>query len=79
MYLFAAVRVLCQSMRLKNLMYPENGPVAAVLEAKEERKTKDRNVKLLAQSLNSGIPQDRMSPTFKVMHQVLCLYSRIIF
>jgi hypothetical protein len=63
-------------------MYPEKG---AVLEAKEERKTKDRHVELLAQSLNSWIESKgsyktcRMSPTFKVMHQVLCLYSRIIF
>jgi hypothetical protein len=48
-------------------MYPKKG---AVLEAKEERKTKDMHVELLAQSLNSWIESKgsyktcRMSPIF---------------
>jgi hypothetical protein len=44
---YIPLRVQCQSMRLKSLMYPKKGAVSAVLEAKEERKTKDRNVKFL--------------------------------
>jgi hypothetical protein len=56
-------------------MYPKKG---AVLEAKEERKTKERHVIIAGSEpelmdRKESYKTFRTSPSFKVMYQILCL------